>query len=310
MRFPRASLTMTGGAGGEQPPLTSIEESALVGAHTAADMVASMRDRLDRTEARLAEQRELTYLLRDAILPEPGADLMLPSARVAVRCVPMEDRPVGSHHRQVAGEPEQLFNVLGGDWWEASNLPDGRVLLAVGDVSGHGIPAIAHMAQLRHGLAALAMTGQGPGAMLGWLNTLTMTRLDDTTATAVVGLFDPKTLRFTWAGAGHPVPVLVRGGIARPMVAPPGVLLGAALKPAYGVAKVQLRPGDVLLMFSDGLIERRDRDIDEGQAQVLAAAGSLTVADLPTTVDAMLKTVGGPNPRDDTCLLAVGVLGA
>ncbi len=110
----------------------------------------------------------------------------------------------------------------------------------------------------------------------------------------MVGLFDPKTLRFTWVGAGHPVPVLVRGEVARPMVAPPGVLLGAARKPTYGVAKVQLRPGDVLLMFSDGLIERRDRDIDEGQAQVLAAAGSLTVADLPTTVDAMLKTVGGP----------------
>ncbi len=301
---------MTGEAGGEQPPLHSAEEPALVGAHTAADMVTSLRDRLDLTEARLAEQRELTFLLRDAILPEPGADLMLPNARIAVRCVPMEERPVGSHHRQVAGEPEQLLNVLGGDWWEASTLPDGRVLLAVGDVSGHGIPAIAHMAQLRHGLAALAMTGQGPGAMLGWLNTLTMTRLADTTATAVVGLFDPKTLRFTWAGAGHPVPVLVRGGVARTLVAPPGVLLGATHKPMYGVAKVQLRADDVLVMFSDGLIERRDRDIDEGVAQVLAAAGALSVADLPDAVDAMLKTVGGPNPRDDTCLLAVGVLGA
>ncbi|GAB1823354.1 hypothetical protein HerbRD11066_65180 [Herbidospora sp. RD11066] len=301
---------MTGAAGGEQPPLPSVEEPALVGAHTAADMVTSLRERLDRAESRLAEQRELTYLLRDAILPDPGADLMLPSARIAVRCVPMEDRPVGSHHRRVAGEPEQLFNVLGGDWWEASNLPDGRILLAVGDVSGHGIPAINHMAQLRHGLAALAMTGQGPGAMLGWLNTLTMTRLDDTTATAVVGLFDPKTLKFTWATAGHPVPVLVRGGVARALVAPPGVLLGATKKPMYGVAKVQLRAGDVLVMFSDGLIERRDRDIDEGVAQVLSAAHSLTVEDLPNGVDAMLKTVGGPNPRDDTCLLAVGVLGA
>ncbi|WP_147942527.1 PP2C family protein-serine/threonine phosphatase [Microbispora sp. CSR-4] len=243
---------------------------------------------------RVAEERRVTLALREAILPEPGASIDLPYARIAVRYVP-------------AGRASSL----GGDWYDAAPLPDGRMFLAVGDVSGHGLPAIAEMAQLRHALLGLSMTGACPGRLLTWLNTLVLTRLDDTTATAVCGHFDPATRLFTWAQAGPPAPILVRRGGARQLGAPRGVVLGATSSLPYGVADVRLEPGDLLLMFTDGLVERRSRDIGAGVSLILDAAVTTGLgtagADLDAGLDRLLEAIGGPNPEDDTCLLAVAV---
>nr|WP_229806143.1 PP2C family protein-serine/threonine phosphatase [Microbispora rosea] len=253
---------------------------------------------------RAAEERRVTLALREAILPEPGASIDLPYARIAVRYVP-------------AGRASSL----GGDWYDAAPLPDGRMFLAVGDVSGHGLPAIAEMAQLRHALLGLSMTGAGPGMLLTWLNTLVLTRLNDTTATAVCGHFDPATRLFTWAQAGHPAPILVRRGGARQLGAPRGVVLGATSSLPYGVADVRLEPGDLLLMFTDGLVERRSRDIGAGVSLIMEAAvatglgaaaadlGAGPGMDLDAGLDRLLEAIGGPNPEDDTCLLAVAVTG-
>ncbi|RGA02594.1 serine/threonine-protein phosphatase [Microbispora triticiradicis] len=243
---------------------------------------------------RAAEERRVTLALREAILPEPGASIELPYARIAVRYVP-------------AGRESSL----GGDWYDAAPLPDGRMFLAVGDVSGHGLPAIAEMAQLRHALLGLSMTGASPGMLLSWLNALVLTRLDDTTATAVCGHFDPASRLFTWAQAGHPAPILVRRGGVRQLGAPRGVVLGATSSLPYGVADVRLEPGDLLLMFTDGLVERRSRDIGAGVSLVMRAAASTgaTGADLDASLDRLLEAIGGPNPEDDTCLLAVAVTG-
>jgi serine phosphatase RsbU (regulator of sigma subunit) len=215
----------------------------------------------------------------------------LPYARVAVRYVP-------------AGKASSL----GGDWYEAAPLPDGRMFLAVGDVSGHGLPAIAEMAQLRHALLGLTMTGASPGMLLSWLNALVLNRLDDTTATVVCGHFDPGTRLFTWAQAGHPAPILVRRGGARRLSAPRGIVLGASPDSRYSVADIRLEPGDLLLMFTDGLVERRTRDIEEGLSLVVRAAGAIAGdGDFDASLDRLLEAIGGPNPEDDTCLLAVGV---
>jgi hypothetical protein len=270
----------------------------ITGRRRAERIMSESRRQLLEARKKAAEERHVMLALREAILPEPAGCLDLPAGhanagrtRIAVRYVPAEKTA-----------------SLGGDWFEAAPLPDGRVLLAIGDVSGHGLPAIAHMAQLRHALVGLTMTGEPAGVLLAWLNELAIHRLEGTTATAVIGHLDAGGRVFTWARAGHLAPILVREGAARPLDQPRGVLLGAACDQPYELARTELRGGDLLLMFTDGLIERRTRDIDDGLDLVLAAAARLCCEDLDAGLDGLLADIGGPNPEDDACLLAVGTL--
>ncbi|GAA2668485.1 hypothetical protein GCM10010412_046500 [Nonomuraea recticatena] len=263
----------------------------ITGRRRAERIMSESRRQLIEARERAAEERNVMIALREAILPEPVGCLDLPRTRVAVRYVPAE----------------KAAN-LGGDWFEAAGLPDGRVLLAIGDVSGHGLPAIAHMAQLRHALIGLTMTGQAADQLLSWLNELVMHRLHDTTATALIGHLDTTTNVFTWGQAGHLAPILVRDGTAKQLDSPRGVLLGAVGEQPYELASIELRPDDLLLLFTDGLVERRTRDLDEGLALALSAARELPVYDLDSGLDRLVASIGGPNPEDDACLLAVGIL--
>ncbi|NUW41787.1 PP2C family protein-serine/threonine phosphatase [Nonomuraea rhodomycinica] len=266
----------------------------ITGRRRAERIMSESRRQLLEARVKAAEERHVMLALREAILPDPVGCLDLPRTRIAVRYVPAEKTA-----------------SLGGDWFEAAPLPDGRVLLAIGDVSGHGLPAIAHMAQLRHALVGLTMTGRPASGLLALLNDLVIHRLEGTTATAVIGHLDSSTRVFSWARAGNLAPVLVRDGVAFQLEQARGVLLGAACDQAYHLARVELREGDLLLMFTDGLVERRNRDIDEGLALVLAAAARLPRDDLHLGLDAaldrLLEEIGGPNPEDDACLLAVGI---
>lgn len=263
----------------------------ITGRRRAERIMSESRSQLLEVREQAAEERHMSVALREAIMPGLGATIDLPHARIAVRYV-------------AAGAKAGL----GGDWYDAIALPDGRVVLAIGDVSGHGLPAIARMAQLRHALVGLAMTGESPDRLLAWLNDLVLHRLVETTATAVVGHLDPATGVFTWGQAGHPAPILVRDGVAIQLDPPNGVLLGATLNEPYDLAGVELREGDLLLLFTDGLVERRTRDIDEGLALTLEAAALLR-GDLDDGLDRLIELIGGPNPEDDTCVLAIGVLG-
>ncbi|MFD0664053.1 PP2C family protein-serine/threonine phosphatase [Thermocatellispora tengchongensis] len=250
-------------------------------------IVSQSRRELSEAREQAAVDRQVTLAMRDAILPQPGTTVELPHSRIAVRYVPAE----------------KTAN-LGGDWYEAAPLPDGRVLLAIGDVAGHGLEVIAQMAQLRHALLGLSMTGRPADLLLSWLNDLVRHRLDGTTATAIVGHLDPASGGFVWSQAGNLPPVLVREGVARRLRPPDGLLLGVD-EWAYEQARITLRPDDVLLMFTDGLVERRHRDIDEGLAHTLTAAAKLRPASLEEDLDRLLEEIGGPNPEDDACLLAV-----
>lgn len=264
----------------------------ITGRRRAERIMSESRRQLLEARVRAAEERHVTLALREAILPEPAGCPGLPRTRIAVRYVPAEKSA-----------------SLGGDWFEAAALPDGRALLAVGDVSGHGLPAVARMAQLRHALVGLTMTGEPPDRLLAWLNELVLHRLPDTTATAVIAHLDPATRVLTWGQAGNLAPVLVRDGVAGPLRPPRGVLLGAACDQPYELAATRLRGGDLVLMFTDGLVERRTRDIDEGLHLVMTAACKLPGGDLEEGLDRLLEDIGGPNPEDDACLLAVGILG-
>ncbi|MBF8189501.1 SpoIIE family protein phosphatase [Nonomuraea sp. K274] len=262
----------------------------ITGRRRAERMVCESRRQLLEAREQAAEERHVMLALREAILPEPAGRPVLPHTTIAVRYVPAE----------------KTAN-LGGDWFEAAPSPDGRLLLAIGDVSGHGLPAIAHMAQLRHALVGLTMTGRPANQLLAWLNELVAHQFKDVTATAIIGHLDPETRVLAWSQAGNLAPILVRDGVATQLAQPRGVLLGAAAGRPYELATTRLLPGDVLLMFTDGLVERRTRDIDAGLDLALAAARDVPGPDLDAGLDRLLAGIGGPNPEDDACLLAVAI---
>ncbi|MFH8240846.1 SpoIIE family protein phosphatase [Streptomyces sp. NPDC018321] len=250
--------------------------------------LAATRDQLAHTEQQAIERARLTLQLQHAIMPPSQTPLEMPDLRVAVRYRP--------------AETEQL---VGGDWYDAVRLPNGLVLLCVGDVSGHGIEAATSMVVLRNALRGLAVTGAGPGQLLSWLNIVAHHLTGGITATAVCGLYDPARRTLRWARAGHLPPVLVRGAEAGPLPLVKGMLLGAAAEASYEEDEVQLAAEDTLLMYTDGLIERRDRSVEEALAQLLN-----TVRPAPDSLDQHLDrllTYSRSDTDDDTCLVGIRV---
>src|SRR6185437_9529968 len=142
-------------------------------------------------------------------------------------------------------------------------LPSNDVLVVVGDIAGHGLDAVTGMVTVRNGLRGLAVTGAGPAELLGWLNSAACQFADAIIGTVICGLYDPETRSLRWARAGHLPPILVRGGRAQMLTLPQGLLLGADPRSRYMEVTTSLRPGDALLLFTDGLIERRDQPIDD-----------------------------------------------
>lgn len=245
------------------------------------EQLARSQVELERHRVRLAEE------MQRALLPDAHPEL--PGLRVAVRYHPAENTA-----------------QVGGDWYEATTLPDGRVLIVIGDASGHGLTAAARMAQLRNALLGVAFTGADPAAILRCLNRLVLHVQEQTaTATAVVAHFDPATRRLTWARAGHPAPILVRDGRARRLRNDFGPLLGATEEADYRATTTALRPGDLVLLYTDGLVERRGGDLaDPARALRRTVLGDDPAAD----PDRMLAAFDIGNPEDDTCVLAFQVV--
>nr|WP_107469679.1 SpoIIE family protein phosphatase [Streptomyces mangrovisoli] len=250
--------------------------------------LAATRDQLAHSEQQASERSRLALQLQHAIMPPERAPLEVPDLRIAVRYRP--------------AEAEQL---VGGDWYDTVVLPSGLVLLCVGDVAGHGIEAATSMVVLRNALRGLAVTGAGPGQLMSWLNIVAHHLTGAVTATAVCGLYDPERRTLRWARAGHLPPVLVRAAEAAPLPLVSGMLLGAVPEAPYEESEIALEPGDTLLMYTDGLIERRDRSVEESLAQLLttAVAGPRT---LDQQLDRLL-TYSRSDTDDDTCLVGIRV---
>jgi len=259
-----------------------------VSSQPASDAALPPRGSRARLTAELAMQRHVTLELQRAILPLHDEPFSLPGLRAVVRYLPASSA-----------------SRVGGDWYITAELPGRQVLLAIGDVAGHGLAAAAGMARLRGALAGLSITGAPPQQLVGWLNDLTLHVGPEHTASVLAGYFDPVSHMLTWAQAGHPPPVLIRGPWARPLPQPDGIMLGASRR-EYAAATVQLQAGDLLLMYSDGLLERRDRSLDEGLAVLLGAIRQ--VRDPELVITAALGALGSTDPEDDTCLVALQVL--
>lgn len=193
----------------------------------------------------------------------------------------------------------------GGDWYGILPLPDGRLLFTVGDIAGHGFAAATAMAQLVHALQGLALTGADSAQLLRWLNAVTCSLSTFTIASACVALYDPADRRLHLANAGHPNPVLVRAGEAAVLPGPAGLMLGVDEGSTFDEKTVVLKAGDVLLLYTDGLIERRRHSPDENISRLLAEASACSAEpDLDCYVDRILER-GESDTGDDTCILAV-----
>jgi sigma-B regulation protein RsbU (phosphoserine phosphatase) len=256
----------------------------------AADAVDTARRQLLRREMELAEEHRVKETLQRAVLP---ASLPKgPGFRLAAHYLPAE-RP----------------SLVGGDWYDAFRLPDGTLAVAVGDVVGHDLVAAATMGQMRNALRAYAFSDGPPGNVLGRLNALTSGLSEGALATAIYGRVDVDRCTFSWAGAGHPPPLLISAEGARFLEAPDGMMLGAEAGTGYGDADVAIPPDGALVLYTDGLVERRDRDLDAGGAALLEAAADLAgkpAKEICASLAARMLPGGGH--EDDVCLLVVELL--
>ena len=258
-----------------------------VSAHYHTELaLAATRDLLSDTEERAAEEHRLALRLQQAITPQSSHPVEVAGLNVAARY-----RPAGQGH------------LVSGDWYDTVKLPTEQIMLVVGDVAGHGIEAVTGMVALRNCLRGLAITGAGPGSLLSWLNNVACHLTDDTFGTAICCLYDPGSGVLRWARAGHPPAVLVRNAKARLLPQPRGVLLGADAGACYEEASTTLRPGDTLVLFTDGLVERRDKSIDESIKTLLKQA-SRPVEDVDSYADLLVAELAS-DTNDDACMVVV-----
>jgi len=197
---------------------------------------------------------------------------------------------------------------VGGDWFDAMLLPNGRLALVVGDVVGKGVQAAASMAQLRNAMRAFSLEQLKPSSALTRLNRLAGGALDTSFATLVYAAIDPSTGVCRLSSAGHPPPLVVfPDGRLELIEDGRGVPLGARPDSKYRQAALELPAGTILLLYTDGLIERRGASIDDGLAALLAAVAS-GPRDPDRLLDHVLETVIGSRDREDDIALLVARL--
>lgn len=206
------------------------------------DSVEAMRQRLLQQAAQLREERHMVRALQEALLPR-----QLPrfaNFEFAARYVPAAS-DLG----------------VGGDWYNVRQVGPTRLFVAVGDVAGRGLDAAALMASLRYAINAYAAEDADPGNVLTRLSRLFDLASEGRFATVVACLFDAERNEMRIASAGHPSPVVVAPDGSRPVAVTPNVPIG--LGPAtYTDDAVLLPPRGTVLLFSDGLVERRGESID------------------------------------------------
>ena len=208
-----------------------------------------------RLFAALEGEHRGAVALQRSLLPDRLPDL--PGATVAARYLPARDE-------------------VGGDWYDVLTLPGSRIGLAIGDVAGHGVRAAALMGQMRAALRAYALENHSPAVVLELLDRLLRATRERAMATVIYAVIEPESGRLRYASAGHPPPVLVDDSGARLLDPATGPPVGTVLESAYTEAELEMRAGETLLLYTDGLIEVRGEALDEGLARLLSAAGGIT----------------------------------
>ncbi|WP_055693642.1 PP2C family protein-serine/threonine phosphatase [Streptomyces prasinopilosus] len=240
-----------------------------------------------RTEHRLAAE------LREAVLPAWRGSLRLP--RRGPRTLDVAAR----HLPSAAGA------AAGGKWYDALELPDGAGLLSVGELTGQGVGTASGMAMLIGAMRGMAMSGTAPGPLMACLDRLLGAAGQPALGSGLCLRYRPETRSLLWARAGHPSPLLFRGGSGHALDAPEGVRLGTAPASPYGQAEERLEAGDLLLLHTDGLVPGRTGAASVRRLAALAPqfAKSGTAQEC---LLAVLREFGGER-EDDACVLVARV---
>ncbi|MEW2079963.1 SpoIIE family protein phosphatase [Streptomyces sp. NPDC013433] len=198
---------------------------------------------------------------------------------------------------------------VGGDWYDAIPLPSSRVALVVGDVMGHSMTSAAIMGQLRTTAQTLAGLDLPPQEVLHHLDEQAQRLGADRMATCLYAVYDPVSHRITIANAGHPPPILLHmGGLAEVLRVPAGAPIGVG-GVDFEAVEIDAPAGATLLLYTDGLVESRLRDMWTGVEQLrekLQAIARLTGPDHPPPLEALCEEVLnilGPGDRDDDIAL-------
>ncbi|MEE1787078.1 SpoIIE family protein phosphatase [Streptomyces sp. SP17BM10] len=264
--------------------------------HRAEQALAGVRSKLAEQQRRTAAEHRTTRALRMMAAPEE------PAPPIAGLDHAARFLPAGDHHR------------VGGGWYDLTALPGGPVLLAVGDVGGHGPTAAVGASELRHALRGLCGGGLDPAGALGRLNTVLCRHGSRRLVGVLCGLLDPAARTLTWSAAGQAPPAVVRGATADLANGPTGTALGAIADARYRDTVQPLCSGDTVLFWTDGLLDRREagpdhpdrllRAAEESAAEELAAEGFAAAA-LADFLEHIADRLGDPGPADGGCLLAV-----
>ncbi|MDX3078464.1 PP2C family protein-serine/threonine phosphatase [Streptomyces sp. MI02-7b] len=291
-----------------------VGEPVLDAAGATASMWAVLRDvselrRSQRTlrETRDSLQRERQIAQTEHRLAVELQEAVLPPWRGSLR-FPQDGGPpavdLAAHYL-----PSATSALIGGDWYDALQLPDGSALLTVGDLTGHGVSATSGMAMLLGALRGMAVAGLEPGPLMGWLNQMLDSSAQPALGSALCCRYHPADRRLVWSQAGHPAPLLFRDGTGRQLEAPEGVLLGATAGAQYGQAALDVMPGDLLVLHTDGLTPRRPgrgsaADASAGVRHLLELGPRFAQARTPQEcVRIVVEELGAPEREDDACVL-------
>jgi anti-anti-sigma factor len=246
---------------------------------------------LDRARLHQAEHDVADVLQRSLLPPELPE---LPRLRAAARYL-----------------PSAVGVAAGGDWYDLLPIDETRVALVVGDVVGHGAPAAAVMGQLRSALAAYLLDGHSPAAALERLDRFARRVPGSAGSTCVCLVLNWTTGELCWARAGHPPVLLLEPAGPRYLDDGGGTVLGVTGRPPYPEARAVMEPGSSVLLYTDGLVERRGEVIDEGQERLARAAAAIRDLSPDHLVGALADAalaagaLGDPTQPDDVALVAV-----
>ena len=236
-----------------------------------------------RLHSELEQEREVAVTLQRTLLPSRLPEVV--GVETAARYLPARA-------------------AVGGDWYDVLELPHGLIGVAIGDVVGHGLRAAALMGRLRTALHAYALEGAGPGRTLELVDRFVQSIGEDAMATAAYAVLDPGTGRVRFATAGHLPPIRIANRRATTLEITPAAPLGAFAYSSYPEHEVALGPDEILMLLTDGLVERRGEPITRRIDQLLQAVRGVGSAE-QACASAMAALVPPEGLDDDVAVVAV-----